>query len=520
MSLGRLLRREGAGTAAVLALLFVVATPVPGSATAEPPPAAAERHPGDANDDGFDDLAVGSPFDEELGVNSAGQSTVFDGSATGPVLVGSEWFTNAFPGIPGDVTFNGYFASSLSWGDFDGDHFDDLAIGMTGYGNGGGVIVVPGSATGLDGARSRLYTPGRKGISDPDPAEGAFGGSVAAGNLGRGPQDDLAIGDENETIQGQGFSGRVTVIYGSARGLRPRTSQTWSRGTRHIKGSPGSSVFGSALAIGNFGFGRTKDLAIGARLADPVLSGSVNVLYGTRRGLASLHNQLLSKANDSGADDPAFDDGFGSALAVGKLDGDAYADLVIGAPGDGWEADGAGRIWVWFGDGDAGLSANRAVGQATVGIPDIAEVGDSFGRAVAAGDLDGDGRDEIVVGAPYENTALDNAGKITVFPIDRANPIAGAFTMTQDFPGIPGGEEAGDAFGSSLAAGNYGYSVAEDLAVGAAGENIGPTSCGAVWMIYGTIDGLSSAGSSYLDQDQLGVADVCEDGDNWGTALA
>jgi hypothetical protein len=136
--------------------------------------------------------------------------------------------------------------------------------------------------------------------------------------------------------------------------------------------------------------------------------GEVEVLYGGPDGLTTTQSpQVITQdtAGVPGSGEP--DDAFGWSLSVGDTDGDHYADVLVGAP---FEAIGtvakAGQATLLRGSA-AGLTGAGAVAwnQNTANVPGTAEKDDSFGAAVHLGDLTGDGRDEVVVGIPGEDTA-------------------------------------------------------------------------------------------------------------------
>jgi len=105
-----------------------------------------------------------------------------------------------------------------------------------------------------------------------------------------------------------------------------------------------------------------------------------------------------------GADEE--DDLFGSAVDVGDINGDTYADVVVGAWGeDIGSARNAGAVTVLFGSA-TGLKTTGAktYNQNTSGVPGTAESGDAFGMSVRLLDLDKTGKADLVTGAGYENS--------------------------------------------------------------------------------------------------------------------
>jgi hypothetical protein len=97
------------------------------------------------------------------------------------------------------------------------------------------------------------------------------------------------------------------------------------------------------------------------------------------------------------------------------------------------------------------------------------EFGDEFGYALTSGDYDGDGRDDLAVGAPGESPASDpKSGGVFVYRGTNTRLVAWQFVDQADL----GANEAGDRFGAALASGNYVSDFRDDLAVGAPGESL------------------------------------------------
>jgi hypothetical protein len=223
-------------------------------------------------------------------------------------------------------------------------------------------------------------------------------------------------------------------------------------------------------------------------------------------------------------------DDFSQALAAGDFDGDGHDDLAVGAPGDGWPRR-SGLVYLFKGTG-SGLVPWRVLSQDTrpvdragnLGAPlDSNEGSDQFGATLAVGDFDGDSRDDLAVGAPGDGAGNESATAGAVylfhgFPRRTGDARFGLQpwqVVTQAKTGF-GASEAGDAFGFSLAVGDFNHDSKDDLAIGAPGETPpGMAKCGIVFVARGTSTGLAEM-NTLMEHPFL----YPKAGDQFGYALA
>jgi len=421
---------------------------------------------GDFNGDGRSDAAIAAAQEdlEDVAVLNAGVVHVLYGSAQGLQRNGEQFFSQNTAGISGTPNENDQFGITIAAADFDGDGFDDLAIGVPtkrigGQDQAGAVHVLYGSPQGLDTGTEQYWHLDRPGVPEDPQSEDYFGLGLGVGDFDGDERDDLAIGIAGDVVFEANDAGSVMILYGSNAGLSTDRIQYWNQNTPGIADQPEPmEFFGAVLTAGDFDGDGRDDLAIsavGEAVGGAANAGAVHVLYGSNNGLAAAGDQF------------------------------------------------------WH--------------QNINGIPDFAEAGEQFGTSMASGDFDRDGNDDLAIGVPKQNNSgvIESGTVHIIYGSSGGLTTAGTRIFNQNTNGVPDLPEEGDAFGGALTTGDFDGNGFVDLAVGAWGEQLGelePTA-GAVHVLYGSNNGLRGVGSQFWSQNSTGIADVGEGGDTFGIDL-
>ncbi|WP_084961638.1 FG-GAP repeat protein [Thermoactinospora rubra] len=446
-----------------------------------PAQALASRAIADFNFDGYDDLVVASPLEDVGGVQEAGVVRIFYGGNDGPGSGGLQTITQSSGNLGSDPEPGDHFGAAIAVGDFLFGSGSELVIGVpdedddeiAGNRTDSGLVHILTGGTGVQlnvNAALTLNQAGAQlGLAEVEAGD-RWGAALAVGRVGRSGSD-LAVGAPGEDIQVVDAGAVDLLHFESSRfdGVRRlHQDETFVEGE-----AAAGDGFGAAVAMGNFDNDAFDDVAVGvpanqANSLDP--GGEVNVFYGGNP-LGFGDDQLWRQNMLAGGREA--EDDFGASLAVGSFDGGSSDDLAIGVPGENGDA---GAVAVVYGT-SAGLSParNQLWRQGAGGLSDMAESGDRFGEALAAGNYNGDGQDDLAIGVPRES----NAGAVHAIygesdgPQSPGQPALGSDHedfFVQASVGATG--EQGDRFGAALAAGDYDDNNEADLSIGNPAEDV------------------------------------------------
>jgi hypothetical protein len=412
------------------------------------------HHPvADFNGDGFGDVAYSAGGATVGGKRGAGQVVALYGSANGVTSTNRTTFSQNTTGVPGSAETDDWFGWSSAYGDFNGDGYDDLAVSapmedVSGDTDGGTVLVAWGSASGLSGATT---------IKDLAPSShDRWGRSLAAGDFDGDGTEDLAIGNSSN------------VVYVVGDGI----SKSGSFGDQYaIKLDILSGKGTGAIML-------TAGDANGDKRTDLVVDG-----FETDSEYGYNTNWYVPGAADGlGADGGVRELKRGVITGIADIDGDGFGDIVTGQDWDPSkdgsqpsvpESSTGGKIHILYGS-PTGPATTVAVTQDSGNVPGSAERGDFFGGELSLGDINGDGKADLVVGAPGENlNGVVNAGALTVLYGSESgvNTTSGYQYFAQSTAGVPGTDETDDQLGGEVKLTDVTGDGRADLTAGSYGEN-------------------------------------------------
>lgn len=420
---------------------------------------------GDVNADGYSDVLAGAPHYDN-GEDEEGAAFLYYGSANGLSPTPTVFESNQ------PHAEMGYSVSGA--GDINADGFSDIALAAPFYDKGetdeGVVFVHLGSAKGVK--------PVPAVILERDQFEAQFGISVAlAGDVNADGFSDLLVG-ANAYDQGEINEGAAFVFYGSKIGISPLKQTALE--SNQANAMMGSSVAGAG-DVNADGYG---DVVIGATFYDQGQAGegAAFVYLGSAQGV--VDNPVVIQGNQAHAH-------MGSSVtSAGDVNGDSYADIIVGAPHYDKLYANQGLANVYFGSA-TGINVNTPIGLAGK------QMNEEFGRSVAcAGDVNGDSFADIIIAGRTQGKGLADEGAASLFngfPAGVNKQPASTFRSNQ----------ANALFGQSIAsAGDVNGDGFSDLVIGAYLYDAGQSNEGIAMIWHGGASGINAANAAALHANQ------------------
>ncbi|GMW00562.1 MAG: hypothetical protein AMXMBFR84_16990 [Candidatus Hydrogenedentota bacterium] len=478
---------------------------------------------GDVNGDGYADVIAGAPLYNNgqnifvNGQNDGGVAFVFHGSASG--LVGSDPLSAAF--VLESTQEGARMGFSVSGaGDVNGDGYADVIVGAPYYFNGrndeGGAFVFHGSASGLVGSDPASAA----SVLESNQEYARMGYSISgAGDVNGDGYADIIVGAP-EYDNGHDNEGAAFLFLGSASGLvgsDPASAASLLESNQD-DAFMGASVTGAGDVNGD-GY---ADVIVGAPSYDNghTNEGAAFVFHGSALGIVGRDPSSAASVLESNFEGAGM--GY-SASDAGDVNGDGYADVIVGAPGYYFffgEIFYEGLVVVYLGSASGIVNDEGGVG----GVAWYLQGGGLFGLSVdGAGDVNGDGYADIIVGAPYYDNGQTSEGAAFVFH-GSAWGIVGWDTSFA--ASVLESNQMNSYMGSSVSgAGDVNGDGYADVIVGATDYNIGQVDEGAAFVFHGSASGLvgsdalsaaslleSNQATSYMGYSVSGAGDVNGDG--------
>jgi hypothetical protein len=252
-------------------------------------------------------------------------------------------------------------------------------------------------------------------------------------------------------------------------------------------------------------------------------AGTVRILRGSGKGITADGDQRITADQGTIAGSAEPNDGFGSAVAAGQIEGNKALELAVGTPGDD-DYQGGSVTVLRSGPQGPDVGQTGTFGQDTVGVEGSADDGDAFGTAVVVANFDGEFKGDLAVGVRFDDDAGQNgAGAVNVF-YSGADGIqfGDDLLIHQALPSVDGTAEEQDQMGSELAAANFDGTNGKDLAVTVAFDQAGSVEdAGSAEVFYsGGATGIDIATADLFHQASTGIESEPTDSEFFGESLA
>jgi hypothetical protein len=425
---------------------------------------------GDLNRDGYSDVLVGAPFYDN-GEQNEGAFYVYHGSATGIN-------TTAVAVIESNQALAQLGFSVACAGDVNSDGYSDIIAGAwlfdDGESNEGVAFIYHGSVAGINTTAVATL--------QNNQAASNFGIAVAgAGDVNGDGFSDVIVGAEDYD-NGNTDEGVVFIYHGSGAGINTVAAAS-------VESNQDLSQFGfSVSSAGDVNGDGYSDVFVGAYLFDngEINEGAGFIYHGSAAGINPAIAAMV-QSDQAGANLGAF------VACAGDINGDGYSDIISGANSYDNGQNNEGAAYVYFGSA-AGVNTTAAA------ILESNQAFANFGRGVAsAGDVNGDGYSDVIVGASQYDNPENNEGAAFVYHGSAAGLNTLYTTTTEP-------NQANANLGFSVAgAGDVNADGYSDVIVGAPQFDNGLTDEGVAFIYHGSASGINAVAAAMVESNQLGA---------------
>ena len=390
---------------------------------------------GDLNKDGINDIIISSVGNDDGGTNRGAFRVCFmerDGSVSSMQRVSDT--TGGFTGVLDD---GDSFGEVIDIGDIDGDNIRDIAVTAAwdddGVTDGGALWVLYMNSNGTVKSHNKIACDDSLLINEVEENDRFLTSISYFGDRNNDGQPDFLIGAWDATDSNSINSGEIYIV--------------------HTEGD--------------------------TSYPNRIYHNSPHFITGLKQHYADIGVY---------ADEIYHNDNYGiSASSISDLDGDGIDDLVVGAHGDNYSG-GAdlGSVFIEFLNADGSIKTYQKITGTLGGFGGSLDYSDYFGYSVCSvGDLNGDGNDDIAVGAVGDDDGGTGRGAVWILFLKADGTVKSEQKISDTEGNFTGLLSNSDQFGVSISKiGDLNNDGINDLAVGAHGDDDGETNTGAVWILF------------------------------------